>query len=279
MVLLTGICLCRNLIVTLEQKLTAIEDCTKVPNTVNSDNLKREKKISNPEQDSPGAAEPKKDENKSEDQSRKTFKESLCEELQVDKSFLLYKGFYFLFFAGFGASFPYMALYFKQIGLNASSVGMLAGIKPIIQFISGPLWAVLADRYKARKAVLLFSILSWLVMTLALLIPRPCKTYCRNLTDNTNSNQSDTSIFTRRHSIRLSIDPQRPDKGTSLPVDWNLHHQRASIGNSPFRPLFLPNSQQETAYEVSSSKKYQLVYDEKEIYRVYIYVMILVVGG
>ena len=44
MVLLTGICLCRNLLVTLEQKLTAIEDCTKVPNTANSDNLKREKK-------------------------------------------------------------------------------------------------------------------------------------------------------------------------------------------------------------------------------------------
>ena len=246
--------------------------------------------MSPPEQDSPGSAEPNEKENKSEKQSRTTFKDSLCEELQVDKTLLLYKGFYFLFFAGFGASFPYMALYFKQIGLNASSVGMLAGIRPIIQFISGPLWAVLADRYKARKAVLLFSILSWLVMTVALLIPRPYKTYCRNLTENTNSNQSDSSIFTRRHSLRLSINPPRPDNSeTSHLVDWNLEHQSASkkaketkvslIGNSPFRTLFLPNSQQETAYEVSSSKKYQLVHDDEEIQRVYIYLMILVVGG
>ena len=38
-----------------------------------------------------------------------SFRDLLCEELQVDKALLLYKGFYFLFFAGFGASFPYMA--------------------------------------------------------------------------------------------------------------------------------------------------------------------------
>ena len=88
--------------------------------------------------DSSNAEEGSKSSESVSKKQNKSFKDSLCEELQVDKTLLLYKGFYFLFFAGFGASFPYMALYFKQIGLSASSVGMLAGIRPIIQFISGP---------------------------------------------------------------------------------------------------------------------------------------------
>lgn len=246
--------------------------------------------MTNQEENSPVSGKPDDNESKPENQSEKTVKDSLCEELQVDKTLLLYKGFYFLFFAGFGASFPYMALYFKQIGLNASSVGMLAGIRPIIQFISGPFWAVLADRFKARKAVLLFSILSWLVMTVALLIPKPHKTYCKNLTENTNINQSDTSIFTRRNSIRLTIDSRTDDKETVPFMNGDIEHRSRSekekqkmfsfIGNSPFRTLFLQSSQPETTYEVSSSnKKYQLVYDKNEIQRVYIFLLILVVGG
>lgn len=222
--------------------------------------------------------------------SRKMFKESLCEELQVDKKLLLYKGFYFLFFAGFGASFPYMALYFKQIGLTASSVGMLAGIRPIIQFISGPFWAVVADKYKARKAVLLFSILSWLVMTVALLIPRPQNTYCRDLMEIGDSNQSHTSIFTRRRLIRLSVYPHKDKKETYPLIHDNKGHQDVQqnakdkmvsfIGNSPLRTLFSQNSQQETVFEAdSNSKRYQLVFDKNEIQRVYIYLMILVVSG
>lgn len=210
-----------------------------------------------------------------------SFRDLLCEELQVDKALLLYKGFYFLFFAGFGASFPYMALYFKQIGLNASSVGILAGIRPMIQFISGPFWAVLADRYKARKAVLLFSILSWLVMTLALLIPKPYNTYCKNLMENSNEN---VSIFTGRHS-RRGVDLQN-DNVISVDIDHQRNPRKVKeklpslIGNAPFRTFFIDGSpRQLSEYEVSSSKKFKLIFDQKEIYHVYIYLLILVVGG
>ena len=210
-----------------------------------------------------------------------SFRDLLCEELQVDKALLLYKGFYFLFFAGFGASFPYMALYFKQIGLNASSVGILAGIRPMIQFISGPFWAVLADRYKARKAVLLFSIFSWLVMTLALLIPKPYNTYCKNLMENSNEN---VSIFTGRHS-RRGVDLQI-DNVISVDIDHQRNPRKVKeklpslIGNAPFRTFFIDgSSRQLSEYEVSNSKKFKLIFDQKEIYRVYIYLLILVVGG
>lgn len=222
-------------------------------------------------------------------ESPNTLTDSLCGELHVDKTLLLYKAFYFLFFAGFGASFPYMALYFKQIGLNASSVGILAGIRPIIQFISGPFWAILADRFKARKAVLLFSIFSWLVMTVALLIPAPHKTQCRNLTANVNSTQKHLSAFRRQHSTQRAIDKWR-EHNISVPVlDENMQvygsakvkqNTYSFFRNSPFQVYFLQSSHKEPEYAVrSSSNMYELVYDENEVYQVFIYLLILVVSG
>lgn len=223
-------------------------------------------------------------------ESSTTLTDSLCGELHVDKSLLPYKAFYFLFFAGFGASFPYMSLYFKQIGLNASSVGILAGIRPIIQFISGPFWAILADRFKARKAVLLFSIFSWLVMTVALLIPRPHKTQCRELMANVNSTQKHLSVLRRQHSTEPVIDKRR-ENNISVPVfDESMKvygsdnvklHTFSFLRNSPFQVYFLKSSHREPEYAVRlpSSNTYELVYDDNEVYQVYIYLLILVVSG
>lgn len=223
-------------------------------------------------------------------ESPKTLTDSLCDELHVDKTLLLYKAFYFIFFAGFGASFPYMSLYFKQIGLNASSVGILAGIRPIIQFISGPFWAILADRFKARKAVLLFSIFSWLVMTVALLIPTPHNTQCRNLTANVNSAQKHLSILRRQHLTEPVIDKRRqhnitvPDLDESMKVYGNANvklNTFSFLRNSPFQVYFLKSSHREPEYAVrqTSSSTYELVYDDNEVYQVYIYLLILVVSG
>lgn len=102
---------------------------------------------------------------------------------KIDKELLKFKAFFLLFFAGFGSTFPYLGVYFKQIGLNATYVGILAGVRPLIQFISGPFWALLADKYKARKSILLFSILAWLVMTLLLAFPRPHREVCRKVNE------------------------------------------------------------------------------------------------
>jgi len=182
-----------------------------------------------------------------------------------------------------------MSLYFKQIGLNASSVGILAGIRPIIQFISAPFWAILADRFKARKAVLLFSILSWLVMTVALLIPSPHKTQCRKLMTNVNSTQKYLSVLRRQHSTQLVIDKKR-EHNISVPVldesmkvygSANIKQNTFSfLRNSPFHVYFLKSYHKESGYAVRPrSNTYELVYDEDEVYQVFIYLLILVVSG
>ena len=193
---------------------------------------------------------------------RQTFKKSMFEELHVDKDLLAYKAFYFLFFAGFGASFPYIALYFKQIGLSASLVGILAGIRPIIQFISAPFWAILADTFKARKTVLLFSILSWLVMTLALLIPAPQRTYCKNLKNDTNSTEYD--------AISLKLIGR-----TVIPVPKGENN--SPIQTFPKKQPFQASGSEHV--EVFALRLQELVYDRNEIYDVFIWLLILVVAG
>lgn len=226
----------------------------------------------------------KQDGNERRAKTLKSLINSLREELYVDKTLLLYKAFYFLFFAGFGASFPYMALYFKQIGLNASSVGILAGIRPIIQFISGPFWAIVADRFKARKSVLLFSIFSWIVMTLALLIPTPHKTQCRNLLAKVNSTQTDLSIFSQRHSIQQPSTDMKREHNMPVPVHNTSRVRQntyAVLAHSPYQTYFLQASHNtEPKYEVrSSSNIHKLVYDKNEVYWVFIYLLVLVVSG
>ena len=127
-----------------------------------------------------------------------TYESSRC---TIDPVLLKLKIFFFLFFGGFGTTFPYLGIYFKQIGLSAGSVGILAGVRPLIQCASGPLWAIIADKYKARKAVLLFSILAWLVMTVLLAFPRPHHEVCKAVNRTSESNGS------KHHSQKKDLIP------------------------------------------------------------------------
>lgn len=95
---------------------------------------------------------------------------------------------YFVLFFAYGATLPYLALYFRQIGLNASYVGAIAGVRPIVQFISCPLWAFIADKFKIRRLILNMSILCWLLFTVVLYIPKPRTSYCVDSSYNLNKN-------------------------------------------------------------------------------------------
>ncbi|XP_022787271.1 major facilitator superfamily domain-containing protein 6-like [Stylophora pistillata] len=97
---------------------------------------------------------------------------------RINRDLLVYKAFYFFFLSGFGSIFPYLPVYFRQIGLPASQVGLLLGLRPIVQFASAPFWAIMADKYKKRKSVLVMSVLSWLIMTLTLAFVEPTNEIC-----------------------------------------------------------------------------------------------------
>ncbi|KAK7478828.1 hypothetical protein BaRGS_00029927 [Batillaria attramentaria] len=91
----------------------------------------------------------------------------------VNKELLFCKLFYFFFFGAFGSLFPLLAIYFKQLGMNASQGGILIGFRPFIEFLSVPFWTGLADRWRRGKEMLLFALLSWVVFTLAIAFVTP----------------------------------------------------------------------------------------------------------
>ena len=64
----------------------------------------------------------------------------------TSQELLIAKAFYFFFFSAFGSLFPLMGVYFKQLGLNPAQCGILAGLRPIIEYVSGPFWSQQAER-------------------------------------------------------------------------------------------------------------------------------------
>lgn len=83
------------------------------------------------------------------------------------------KAFYFFFFSAFGSLFPLIAVYFKQLGLNATQSGLLIGLRPFVEFCSAPFWGNIADRFKKAKIILLFSVFCWILFTLSLAFVKP----------------------------------------------------------------------------------------------------------
>lgn len=186
-------------------------------------------------------------------------KEVEKDKLEVDRTLLTYKVFYFLFFAGFGSTFPYLTVYFKQIGLTASYVGTLSGIRPLVQFFSGPFWAYLADKYRSRKLVLCMSVVAWLIFTLALAFPHSKKSTCETI----NS--------TIHHAEKRSI----PHGVTSYPgLPLAPIHAAVSEG-------LLANKKSSISF--TAEHKLQttkvIVHDKNEMERLfYIFLILIVVG-
>lgn len=53
---------------------------------------------------------------------------------------ITYKVYYFLFYGSIGSSIPFLAVYFKQLGLSAGHAGVLIGLRLLMEFIGAPLW-------------------------------------------------------------------------------------------------------------------------------------------
>ncbi|XP_077996786.1 major facilitator superfamily domain-containing protein 6-like [Glandiceps talaboti] len=96
-------------------------------------------------------------------QSKRTYKG--C---NINTRLLPVKLFYLFFFGGIGAVFPYLTVYYKQLGLNPTQIGILGGIRPFVGFIGGIVWGAIADKYRARRLVLLMSLSAWLGLLCAI---------------------------------------------------------------------------------------------------------------
>ena len=84
-----------------------------------------------------------------------------CTQGGINRGLLPSKFFYFFFFAGNGALIPYLVLFFKQLGLNPSQVGIVSGLKPFISFIFSPIWGYVADKTRRTRIIYIISLLAY----------------------------------------------------------------------------------------------------------------------
>ena len=112
---------------------------------------------------------------------------------RVNRKLLVPKCYYFFFFCAWGSLLPYLALYFKQLMLSPSEVGVLMGLKPFVNFLVIPIWGAVVDKCHKSKSVLIISMIALMISTFSLsLVDGPeekrtvVKRYC-NMTTVTHS--------------------------------------------------------------------------------------------
>ena len=103
----------------------------------------------------------------------------------INMKFLPYKCFYFFYFAANGTLMPYLILFFKQLGLSPSQVGIIAGMKPFIAFIFVPLWGCIADKTGRTRIVFVIAMLAYISGYLAYSFA-PAKHVCLRRSNQTH---------------------------------------------------------------------------------------------
>lgn len=97
---------------------------------------------------------------------------------EIERKLIPAKLFYFLYFSSLGALLPYLALYYKQMKLTPSQVGILMGLKPFVEFVCTPFWGAFVDRVKKGKSVLLLSLLVTALSQFSLSLVAPAERLC-----------------------------------------------------------------------------------------------------
>lgn len=67
--------------------------------------------------------------------------------------------FYFCYFAAMAALMPFLALYYRQIGLSESEIGLLAGIPPLLGLVAAPLWGGLSDATQQHQRLVSITVI------------------------------------------------------------------------------------------------------------------------
>lgn len=125
---------------------------------------------------------------------------------RFEKDLLIYKIFYFGFGGAIGCVFPFLSVYYKQLGFSPNQIGIISGVRPLIGFMSGPVWGSIADRCRIRKIMMLISTFGWLIFLMGIGFVPPAQiteSNCQlvainaNATLVNNSGHSGKDLFTK----------------------------------------------------------------------------------
>lgn len=119
---------------------------------------------------------------------------------KVERKLIPAKFFYFFYFSSLGSLLPYLALYFKQMKLTPSQVGILMGLKPFVEFICTPLWGTFVDRFKTGKSVLLLSLFVTALSQFSLSLVAPAERLCTlSIISRSIEGRKDSSNISTNH--------------------------------------------------------------------------------
>uniref|UniRef100_A0A3Q0SEH8 Major facilitator superfamily domain containing 6a n=1 Tax=Amphilophus citrinellus TaxID=61819 RepID=A0A3Q0SEH8_AMPCI len=230
--------------------------------------------------------------------------ERMC--LRINSHLLISKVFYFFFYAAYGSLHPLLPVYYKQLGMSASRSGLLVGIRYFIEFCSAPFWGVVADRFKKGKAVLLFSVLCWLMFNCGIGFVKPAEMKCEekggslttlpppvmtirpqgNLTYPSNSTNHTRG---RRSLLELAGVHELLDSYVGVfhrlerSVDTN---KTAPQFNSPNTTQLTPNTTQQTTTTTTTTvsapnpkKETQIVYNRDQVESIFLLILLVIIVG
>src|SRR5688572_28087124 len=75
---------------------------------------------------------------------------------------------YFLYYAAAATLLPFLTIYYQDLGLTGTQIGLLASMPPLLSLVSAPVWGVVSDTMKQRKFSLLIAIGGAILLALAL---------------------------------------------------------------------------------------------------------------
>ena len=218
----------------------------------------------------------------------------------LSKTPLLYKVFYFVFYAGYISFLLYVPVYFKYLGLSAIYVGLLNGIRPLMQTIGAPLWGVIGDRFRIRKIIFIVAFVIMTVKTMMFLLFRPENTMCVVTYYNSSNNVIRNETYPVKHRIikRWTLF-DNPNWGTMLLFDEKSKRNELDlniINDGLMNKSNYKNTEKQTSGEDSDlsmadertiivknyrdhSVHYRLIYDDKESTHIFFFILLLVICG
>lgn len=79
---------------------------------------------------------------------------------------------YFLYYAAAATLLPFLTIYYEDLGLSGTQIGVLASVPPLLSLVSAPVWGVVSDMRKQRKLSLLIAISGAILLALVLSVVR-----------------------------------------------------------------------------------------------------------
>jgi PPP family 3-phenylpropionic acid transporter len=67
------------------------------------------------------------------------------------------KALYFLYYAAIGGFSYYLFIYYNQIGLSSTQIGILSSVGPLMGMLAGPLWGWVSDRLSITRPLFIFA--------------------------------------------------------------------------------------------------------------------------